>query len=223
MIIYEPDQIHNPEKYQGISRQLAKENFSIDVGCGFTEGVQRPVYADISLDLNMDKVSPEFLRKLKANGSHPVCASALDLPFRSGLFERLFWRAILEHIPDPNIAIIDGKRILKEGGKAEIILPIITAHMRHYLIIIFTQFPFSLWTIIIALWRAHLYWHIKGVPHLTDIKPEHLDLYFSEVRITKRFYRHKWFQSPWRKFTRYLVNGRYIKDIQGQYEAICIK
>jgi ubiquinone/menaquinone biosynthesis C-methylase UbiE len=223
MIIYEPEQIHNPDKFLEISRELAKNNFSLDVGCGFTEGVQKPVYANISLDLNMNKVSPEFLRKLKLNESHPICASACDLPFRSELFDRIFWRAILEHIPKPETAIIEGKRVLKENGKAEIILPIITAHMRHYLIIIWTQFPFSLWTIVVALWRAHLYWGIEGVPHLTDIKPEHLDYYFKEVRIIKRFYRHKWFQRPWSKITSKLVNGRYIKDIQGQFEAICRK
>jgi ubiquinone/menaquinone biosynthesis C-methylase UbiE len=199
--------------------------FSLDVGCGFTEGVQIPVYAEVSLDLNMNRVEPSFLKKLKENNSNPVCASATNLPFRAEVFERVHWRAILEHLPR-NVAregIEEGVRVLKENGEAEVILPIITAHMKHYLVILFTQFPFSIYTILTALYRANKYWKIEGVPHLTIIKPYHFEKYFKEVLVKKIMYRNKWFHSPWSRITNKLVNGRYISDIQGQFYIRCFK
>jgi ubiquinone/menaquinone biosynthesis C-methylase UbiE len=198
---------------------------NLDIGCGFTEGVQRPVYATVSLDLNMNKVQPEFLRKLRERDSVSVCASATHLPFRTEIFDKIHWRAILEHLPRQiaRQGIEEGVRVLKEGGESEIILPIITAHMRHYLIILWTQFPFSIWTILIALYRANKYWKIQGVPHLTIIKPEHFSKYFRIVEAEKKLYRMKWFQQPWKKFTKYLTNGRDLVDIQGQYYIRCIK
>lgn len=198
---------------------------SLDIGCGFTEGVQVPVYADISLDLNMNKVQPSFLKKIKDRDSNPVCASATHLPFRSEIVDMIYWRAVLEHLPNyiARQGIKEGVRVLKKGGEAEIVLPIITAHMKHYLVILFTQFPFSLRVIQIALWRAHLYWHIPGVPHLTIIKPRDLKPYFDKVLWRTDFYRHKWFHYPWGRLTRKLVNDRFVRDIQGQYTIRCKK
>lgn len=187
------------------------------------EDVQIPVYAMVSLDLNMGRVQPRFLAKLKSHGSHPLGADACHLPIRNGSINRIYWRALLEHLPTPESALSDGVRVLKQGGEAEIILPIIVSHMRHYLIILFTQFPFSLWNIVVALWRAHLYWHIPGVPHIKNVKPENLTGYFSEVEVKANYYRHKWFHYPWGRLTRKIVNNRYIPDIQGQYYVRCLK
>ncbi len=196
----------------------------MDIGCGFT-GNQLPVYADISLDLNMDKVGPEFLKRIKDNNSHPLCASATHLPIRSESMTKIYWNAVLEHLPKEITikSVYDGKRVLKPGGTAKIVLPIITSHMRHYLTIIWTQFPFSLWLILTALKKAHKFWHIPGVPHITDVKPHHLSPIFSEVEIRKEFYRNTWFHYPWGAITRKMVKGRFIPDIQGQYHLVCTK
>lgn len=196
---------------------------SIDIGCGFTEGVQVPVYADISIDLNMNKVQPNFLKKLKDNNSNPLCGDAVNLPIRTGIIKKIYWRAVLEHLPNPEGALIDGKRILNKNGEVEIILPIITSHMRHYLIILFTQFPFSLHLILTALKRAHKYWKIPGVPHLKIIKPWDLEKYFNQVVWKANYYRNTWFHYPWGRFTRKLVNQRFVNDIQGQYYIRCKK
>lgn len=197
---------------------------SLDIGCGFTDN-QIPVYATISLDLNMDKVYPNKLRKFKENNSHPICASATHLPIRSESMDQIHWRAVLEHLPKEitSQSVQDGYRVLKKGGEAEIILPIITSHMRHYLTIIWAQFPFSLWLIWVALGKARRFWSIPGVPHLTDVKPHHLEPIFKEVKVEKNFYRNTWFHYPWGRITRKLVNDRFIPDIQGQYLIRCKK
>jgi hypothetical protein len=198
---------------------------SLDVGCGFTEGVQIPVYADISLDLNMGRVEPGFLEKLRENDSHPLGASATHLPIRTGIISKIHWRAVLEHLPREvtRMGIKDGVRVLMDGGEAEIILPIITSHMRHYLIILFTNFPFSIHMILTALWRANKYWKIPGVPHVTIIKPWDLKRYFSKVIWRKDLYMMPFFHRPWGHITRKLVNGKPLRDIQGQYLIRCRK
>lgn len=196
---------------------------SLDVGCGFTEGVQEPKYANVSLDLNMGRVQPRFLEKLRRRGSHPLGADACHLPIRNGIIHHIYWLAVLEHLPHPEAALFEGYRVLGEGGEAEIVLPIITSHMKHYLVILFTQFPFSLWNILVALWRAHLYWHIPGVPHLKIIHPQQLKSFFRDVEYETHYYRHKWFHNPWGRVTRKIVNSRYIPDIQGQYYVRCLK
>jgi len=186
-------------------------------------GVQIPAFADISLDLNMNRVDPEFLRHIKAAGSHALAADAVNLPIRSECVDKIYWRAVLEHFPDPHRAIIDGRRILKKGGETEIILPIITSHMRHYLIILLTNFPFSIHMIVTALWRAHLYWKIPGVAHIRIIKPRDLERYFDKVVWRSNFYRSPFFHRPWGHLTRLLVNQRFMNDIQGQYLIRCRK
>lgn len=187
------------------------------------EDVQIPAYADISLDLNMGRVQPSFLAKLRHHDSHPLGADACHLPIRNGSIKKVYWRALLEHLPAPEQALTEGRRVLKRGGEAEIILPIIVSHMRHYLVILFTQFPFSLHNIIVALWRAHLYWHIPGVPHIKQVTPDAVKRYFPDTSVKANYYRHKWFHNPWGRITRHLVNNRYIPDIQGQYYLRCIK
>jgi len=193
---------------------------SIDVGCGFTEGVQFPADADISLDLNMGKAKPSFFKKLK----NPIAADALNLPIRSEVADIVYWRAVLEHLPDPETAITEGRRVLRYKGEARIVLPMITSHMKHYLTILFTQFPFSIPEIIHCLWRARLYWHIPGVPHIRDVKPWHLRAYFDDTSWKPHPYRHKWFYAWWGRFFRWILNGREpIRDIQGQYCVRCVK
>lgn len=195
---------------------------SLDVGCGFM-GKQIPALATVSLDLNMNKVKPKFLRHIKEAESHPICANGYHLPFREEIIDKVYWRAVLEHIPDPHTAILEGKRVLKTGGEAEIILPIITSHMKHYLRILFTQFPFSLVLIQLALRKARKYWHIEGVPHIRIVKPQIFESYFSKVVWRANYYRNTWFHYPWGRLTRRLVNQRFINDIQGQYLIRCRK
>lgn len=193
------------------------------MGCGFIEGIQKPVYATISLDLNMKRVEKNFLKKLKANNSNPIGADACHLPIRSNVLDKIYWRAVLEHLPTPELALMDGRRSLKKGGKAKIVLPIITNHLYHFFIILFTQFPFSIYTVVISLWQAHKLWRIPGVPHIKDVKPHHLEHYFSKVETQTFYIRHKWFHTPWGHITLKFVNHRFIPDIQGQYHIRCIK
>jgi len=194
---------------------------SLEVGCGFTESVQVPIYATVSLDLNMDKVEPKFHEDLAIHDSHPICADGQQLPIRSHCLDKVYWRAVLEHVPNPDRMIQEGKRVLRPGGEVEVVLPMITSHMRHYLQILFTEFPFSLATIPLRLYAAHKYWGVPGVPHIRDVKPSHLNHYFKEVKVEAYPRTHKWFRGPWDRITRKLTNGKRLPGIQGQYLVRC--
>jgi len=198
---------------------------SLDVGCGFKRGVQSPAGATVSLDLNMNQAEPGFLEDLRAMDSHALCGSATHLPIRAGSMDRIYWRAVLEHIPPQECrrAIREGVRTLKQGGEAEVILPIITSHLRYCLMLMALQFPFGLWKVITILRRARRLWKIPGVPHLTDVKPWDLKPFFRRVAWVKKPYMAPWFYRPWGRFTRALVRGRFIPDIQGVYVVRCWK
>lgn len=196
-------------------------DLSIDVGCGFSEGVQVPVYATVSLDLNMRLADREFIEKLRLNRSHPVCGDAQHLPIRGHIMSKIYWRAILEHLPDPDQAILEGKRVLVDEGSAEVVLPMMTSHMKYNLISLFTQFPISIIPIAKQLWKVSGYLTLRGMPHLRDIKPDYMRNYFREVEVKAYPKTHKWFKGPWARCARRLTNNRDLPDIQGQYLIRC--
>jgi len=199
----------------------AQDTTSLDVGCGFIEGNNAPIYATVSLDLNMNKVDPRFLKKLRDHGSHPLGADALNLPIRDGCLGRVYWRAVLEHLPDPMRAVIDGRRALREGGEAVVDLPMITDHMRYNLVSLFTGFPLSIVPIVAMLIDAGRYWNIPGVAHIRDVKPSHLQRYFKDVVVETQPKHHPWFRGPQARFLTKLTRGFMMPDIQGQYHVRC--
>ncbi len=52
-----------------------------------------------------------------------IKASMEDIPFQEGVFDLYISRHTLEHVPDVEKAILDGKRVLKPGGRLGIIVP----------------------------------------------------------------------------------------------------
>lgn len=193
---------------------------SLDVGCGFIDGLYQPIYATVSLDLNMGRVEAPLLAKLRHHGSHPLGADALHLPLRSGCIRSIHWRSVLEHLPDPLSAVLEGKRVLRPGGRATIILPILENLLRYYLVALATQFPFSLPATAAAMRRTSN-WRIPGMMHLWGIRPGWLKAHFSDVWVRKYYGCHKWFSGPWRWAAELLTNGRFMPDVQGLYMVTC--
>src|SRR4030042_523570 len=199
----------------------AQDVDSLDVGCGFIEGNNAPIYATVSLDLNMSRVDPRFLEKLRRRGSHPLGAAAVSLPIRGGCLGRVYWRAVLEHLPDPMGAVAEGKRVLREGGEAVVDLPMVTDHMRYNLVSLFTGFPVSIIPIVAMLIEAGRYWRIPGVAHIRDVKPHHLKRSFREVRVEAQPKHHPWFRGPQGRLLTRITRGFVMPDIQGQYHLRC--
>lgn len=52
-----------------------------------------------------------------------IAANAEELPFRSGVFERVECDAVLEHVRDPLKVMAEIQRVLKPGGYAHLVTP----------------------------------------------------------------------------------------------------
>jgi SAM-dependent methyltransferase len=53
----------------------------------------------------------------------PLLASAFELPFADATFDVIFCTEVLEHVPDPHLAVREIARVLVPGGKVFITVP----------------------------------------------------------------------------------------------------
>jgi len=193
----------------------------IDIGCGYNEELHYPdLNSDVSLDYNLSLVTERFLELL----NNPIIADAQNLPFRSCIFKVAKARAILEHLEYPFKCIREIKRVLKLGGQGVFTIPIKVSHHKHYLKILITQFPFSLWDVIKCMHRMNPHLKIEGFYHKTMIREKHIIKYFNEHFVRTTYYNHKWFYGLWGSFIKkFITKGRIIKDTQGYYEVLVWK
>lgn len=81
----------------------------LDVGCG--TGVLHDLYPNLDI-IGID-VSSGMLAYHK--GKHKL-ASAEDIPYAAGRFDSVVCRSVLHHLPSPEKALEEIKRVLKPGG-----------------------------------------------------------------------------------------------------------
>ena len=82
----------------------------LDVGCG--TGILSNLYPNYEIT-GID-MSDGMLKHHK--GNH-LKGSAEDIPFCSGMFDVVFCRSVLHHLPNPEKALSEIIRVLKPGGK----------------------------------------------------------------------------------------------------------
>lgn len=83
------------------------------VGCGPGEEVGHMAEATGALVIGVDlDVDPRFIRP----GAHVLRADARHLPFRDGAFDALYCYHVLEHVPGPEAAVEEARRVLEPGG-----------------------------------------------------------------------------------------------------------
>lgn len=86
----------------------------LDVGCG-TGLVLRGLPSDsVGLDVN-----PWNVRKAKGYAPHTelVVGDAENMPFRDDIFSTVICTETLEHLPNPNVALREVRRVLRSKGK----------------------------------------------------------------------------------------------------------
>ncbi|MDZ8119820.1 class I SAM-dependent methyltransferase [Pontiella agarivorans] len=68
-------------------------------------------------DFIADYTGTDFSETVTSNYHKPFfCADAKTLPFPDNTFDAVFTHAVLEHIPDPEKALKEMRRVLKSGG-----------------------------------------------------------------------------------------------------------
>ncbi len=103
------------EKYiQFINQSVSQHGSLLDVGCGAGWSsylLSQEGYQVVGIDLN-----PEAFECPAVPNLTFVPGSAMDLPFQDGSFDVVATHQAIEHIPDPQKAIIEMIRVLKPSG-----------------------------------------------------------------------------------------------------------
>lgn len=83
----------------------------LDIGCGNQEILR-------FLDKDISYLGLDFLKTLELgyNGKVNVFGDAQSLPFADLEFDTVLLMDVLEHLPDPELAVIESWRVLKHGG-----------------------------------------------------------------------------------------------------------
>jgi SAM-dependent methyltransferase len=101
------DHGHHPILGSFVEQYHLENSLVLEVGCGrgaFQDLVPHYVGVDLSESV------ARFLRK-------PFCcAGATALPFHDNFFEAIWSIHVLEHVPDPELALLEMRRVLKPNG-----------------------------------------------------------------------------------------------------------
>lgn len=90
----------------------------LDIGCG--TGQSRRLYVDWAAEytgVDLSEIALERARK-KYPSDRWQCCDARELPWESGTFDLVAYSSVLHHIPDFDVALAEGLRVLKPGGHA---------------------------------------------------------------------------------------------------------
>jgi SAM-dependent methyltransferase len=94
----------------------------LEVGCGAGHLLAR-VPAGRRFGVDLASVLLQRARSRLGTGAALAQADAVELPFRSDMFERVYCSEVLEHLPDPAAALDEIRRVLKGGGVAVLSVP----------------------------------------------------------------------------------------------------
>jgi ubiquinone/menaquinone biosynthesis C-methylase UbiE/uncharacterized protein YbaR (Trm112 family) len=100
-------------------KEWTSEEWVLDVGCGagrFLEVASRDKCEVIGVDIsNAVDAAAEMLGNRK--NVHLVQASIFELPFRDDAMDACYCIGVIQHTPDPGLALHSIPRVLKGGGK----------------------------------------------------------------------------------------------------------
>jgi len=86
----------------------------LDLGCGpgtITVGLAAAVAPGPTTGIDLDPARPA-----RADGITFVTGDALDLPFPDATFDAIFASALLQHLPDPLVALREARRVARPGA-----------------------------------------------------------------------------------------------------------
>lgn len=84
----------------------------LNIGAGNSGTLDTPAHYVIGVD-----------HAPSASTAGGVVADAVALPFRSGLFDGIVMKDVLEHISDPLEALIEAERVTRAGGRMVVVTP----------------------------------------------------------------------------------------------------
>lgn len=115
---------------------------SLDVGCGYIKGVHHK-RGEVGLDIN--------------RGICDVVGDAENLPFRHGIFEKVYLHAVLEHLDNPIQCLRESMRVAKMGAHFEIVIPVETRSYVWNIKHLVFEFPLGILILVKRMWRWFRY------------------------------------------------------------------
>ena len=109
-----------PFTYELALRGIKKSGTAIDIGCGdgnFMQVISSTFEHLIGIDLSTKQLHTAAKRKQ----GHLLQADAMFLPISDNVVESVFYRMVLQFLPQPNLSLAEGIRVLKTGGRISII------------------------------------------------------------------------------------------------------
>lgn len=159
----------------------------VDLGCGFLERHTADA-ASIGIDVNFEHGV--------AKPMNPIIADVQYIPVRSGCIERVYARAVLEHLRRAGLCLWDMHRIMRGGATGIVLIPVEANMPRQILRRFYKEFPFSVGWVLSKLWRASTLWRRhSGMTHVTQLGVEDVEKYFrvDHNNIVSHRRVHKWF------------------------------
>jgi SAM-dependent methyltransferase len=104
-----------------LTTSLYRQGRLLDVGCGngwSSYILAKSGYNVVGVDLNPDAFEPSPFPSLSFEKG-----SVLDIPFPAGSFDVVAGNQMIEHVPDPELALTEMLRVTKPGGTVSIVSP----------------------------------------------------------------------------------------------------
>jgi len=92
-------------------REIAKEDIVLDIGSGYPFQKEMGKYKQ--LFKNSRYYSLDYTTQYKPD----IVGDIHNLPLRDGQIDAVICKAVLEHVPEPQRAVKEMYRILRDGGK----------------------------------------------------------------------------------------------------------
>jgi SAM-dependent methyltransferase len=89
---------------------------ALEVGAGRGEFAER-LAREIGVEVVAVDLSPRMVDLVRARGVDARVADARSLPFPAGAFDAVVANFVLFHVPDPDAAVAEAARVLRERGR----------------------------------------------------------------------------------------------------------
>ena len=160
----------------------------VDLACGFAEShTSSKILGSVGIDFNFIHGIP--------NTDMPVIGDVTNIPLRDHVASYVQANAILEHLPKPQLCMIEMRRIMKSDATGSILIPTDAYTVPQVLKRFIKEFPFSfLWTLKKVV-QFRTIWKLPGMAHISQVNIKDVEKWFKVDRskIERRRRVHKWF------------------------------
>lgn len=196
----------NENLRSNIKKDFGCEGVFLDIGCGW-EREHLSIVDAVGIDLNIPH------GEIKVN--YPIIADAQNIPIRKHSVSFINCQALLEHIQSPSKCMNDMNLALTKNGRGLILIPIDANWPRNMLKRFVKEFPCSIISTVILLYRIMILWKIPGMAHIRKVNLEDVANHFRIINVSILRKPH-WYNFgnpfPLRGFLHPLLNGKILVD-----------